>query len=152
MTLWGPPSTNAENDFPYAPYSKSEKLHKMADWTVLEKRKPTDAANTAFSGSATEQSAFSVVDRQNLALRKSAVRSARPILRKTNSQTIQHKKSNRFNEKPLKPRESSIKVSQNWKVTDELDFKRMFDLYYLPEEPVDMYDFLNFIGRKMMIV
>jgi translation initiation factor 3 subunit D len=33
---WGPPTTNETtlNGVPYAPYSKSDKLGRMADWTA----------------------------------------------------------------------------------------------------------------------
>ncbi|KAJ3332739.1 hypothetical protein HDU91_003043, partial [Kappamyces sp. JEL0680] len=160
---------------PYAPYNKNDKLGRVADWTAPPESKDSNAAALAASNMSsslrrkreaelqaqqtaiptlftyqheeTEDSSFSVVDRQAATLRKNAVRSVKPLATRTAAGTRAApttsakpvaKKPTRW-ERVVRIRDPSIKINPNWKVVEELDFSRMSNLYYEVDDPEDMY-------------
>jgi hypothetical protein len=114
MTFWGPQAVE-NHSIPYALFNCSEKLTKIADYS--DKNKTT---------------LFATIDRQNISLRKSALRSIKPTQKKP------VKKVMRFQEVKPKPREFSIKVKQNWKLMDTLQFSRMQGLFFDAKQPEDL--------------
>jgi hypothetical protein len=100
----------------YSWYNKNEKITKVADWT-----------NTI----PTNQDSFSIVDRQNIHLKKNMMKSLKPLKKQVVKKRFEHVPK-------LVKREPSIKVG-NWKLIQEFDFHRMQALYYEYQEPVDMY-------------
>jgi hypothetical protein len=108
----------------YSSYSRLDKLGKVADWTgpsepvTLTQRKKREE----------KQEDFVSVDRQLATLRKYALKSTKPVLKKV-IKTKYAKTVGYATKSTLKARDCSIKIAANWSVKMELDFNRMAKLY-----------------------
>ena len=61
------------------------------------------------------------------------------------------KRSSRYAEKQARVRDPSIKVGNNWKLIEELDFSRMTRLYLEVDEPQDMYVFVALFHESLWL-
>lgn len=119
--MFGPGVTPA-NIFPlYQPFDKQAPLSKPCDFTTEQITPSLDPS-------------FSLVDRQSQTLKKSAVRSVKGNPKK---KIEVPKRKSRFGV-AVKPREPSLKIMPEWKMVEELDFKRMETLFLDVDEPTDL--------------
>ncbi|KAF8343728.1 eukaryotic translation initiation factor 3 subunit D [Amanita rubescens] len=189
---WGPSAVNLPEgfkfkDIPYAPFSKSDKLGRFADWNetptdtrqsaaatqnvrqgVLTRRK--DGAPTYGSGTASaftyfhveDESSFSLVDNKATPVRRGIGSRGRGNTRGGNTyntrggarggrggiagrgamnQRNQGRRGWRDWDKANRSRESSVVISPQWSMQEEIDFVRLSKLrldVYEPED-LDMY-------------
>jgi hypothetical protein len=118
----------------YLSYSRLDKLGKVADWTTTAE--PT--VNNPIRKKKEEKQDFISVDRQLASLRKLALKSTKPVLKKVLK--TKYTKTVGYATKTLaKARDCSIKVSTGWDLKMELDFNRMAGLYLAVDEFCDLY-------------
>jgi hypothetical protein len=121
--FWGPKVP--VNDLFYVPFNKAEKLTKISDWTAtIDKTKKEHS----------RENSFSLIDRQTILLRKSAIKNLKPMQKKQ----VQVKRQVRYTEIKPKAREASINVKKSWKVINTIEFSRMTNLYYDADDVEDL--------------
>ncbi|KAI8912634.1 translation initiation factor eIF-3, subunit D [Gorgonomyces haynaldii] len=164
-------------EIPYTPFNKSERIGKIADWTsteqTLEKkddrlskrglRMPENLVSTfTYQYPAQDEASFSVVDRLSLArkLRPNKSTGLRGAAKQANgtwiaapSSAVKPSKGSdrkRYEKPQQRLRDPSIKINENWKLLDELDFVRMSKLHYEPEAPEDIavHGFVKYVDRS----
>ncbi|KAJ3393508.1 Eukaryotic translation initiation factor 3 subunit D [Lobulomyces angularis] len=153
---------------PYAPYSKSERVGKVADWTAptegqyrdqegvtQTRRKPRFGNEPSFgAGSAglfmyqhstEEEASFSVVDRATSTRKTTGFKTQKPRVSKHANaadrrlMTTDHKKRRYgYNDKPQRIRDSSVTVAPDWRIIEEIDFNRLNKLFFDVDEPEDI--------------
>ncbi|KAK7437401.1 hypothetical protein VKT23_018646 [Stygiomarasmius scandens] len=183
---WGPSSSNLPDrfkfrDIPYAPYSKSDKLGRFADWNETNASdnrqvglpsaqnsratgRRRDGAQAFGSGTASaftyfhveDESSFSLVDnkaapprRGNTFARGRGTTRGGPASRGAQrggrggvsvNRTAQRggRKGWRDWEKNTRTRESSVAISPNWSMIEEIEFHRLAKLRLEVDEPEDL--------------
>ncbi|KAG1833580.1 translation initiation factor eIF-3 subunit D [Suillus variegatus] len=187
---WGPSSSNIPEQFkfkdiPYAPYSKSDKLGRFADWndttgdtrqtavglpSTRDARGPgrsrRDGAQAFGSGTASafayfhveDESSFSLVDNKAAPPRRGGFTRGRATGRGgmsfTNRGVAQRGGRGGFNnrggaqrggrkgwrdwEKTNRTRESSVAISPQWTMLEEIEFHRLAKLKLEVDEPEDI--------------
>jgi translation initiation factor 3 subunit D len=165
---WSNNAVKVKHHIPYTPFSKTDRIGKIADWVApttdesLEALKKTDeyrgrkklgsqmeAFGTGFTSafsyqiSATEEADFFVVDRGPAVKTKSkgVTKAPAPVASwgTKPSKRDQLKKSSRSGQpEKVVRRDTSIKVEAEWEQVEELDFLRLSNLYFVVDEPVDV--------------
>ncbi|KAJ3180181.1 hypothetical protein HDU85_004184 [Gaertneriomyces sp. JEL0708] len=177
---WGPAQIPEEfADVPYAPFSKSDRLGKIADWSVPAggqdgyydrrdgeyRRRRFGQQQEAFGAGlasvfsysvAGEDEDFTTVDRSSTTQKKTGGRTTRGGrggarggfgwqargggARRDGRGGYQgpRRRFGGYNDKPVRIRESSVQIGEDWRVIEELDFPRMTKLYYEVEEAEDL--------------
>lgn len=163
---WGPFAVQEElKDLPYAQFSKSDKLGRVADWSVTQGRTKTherergfqtSVQNTTFSIQADEETSFHLVDNTKARPTGVKVQQRSVVVRNTRQKDSQYTKigykqgkmqgqkgkprtktSFKPSESDIKTRES-IKPGPEWKIVDEFDFGRLSKLSYEVSAPEDL--------------
>ncbi len=170
---WGPPPLSSLpsslTDVPYAPYSKSDKLGRFADWNASplpaapqQQTKRTQAYGTGTASAfayfhAEDEASFSLVD--NTAGKSAVVgrgrgggrggarggagRGGRGGQVQQGRGGAQGRGGGRRNwrdwEKNNRSRESSVVISPNWDLKEEIEFHRLAKLRLDVDEPEDMF-------------
>jgi translation initiation factor 3 subunit D len=147
---WGP-LLGEVPAIPYAPFSRTDRLGKIADFTEPTddqprvRSRPREAfgysSASAFTYAAPDDTSFSVVDR--VSVQRKNVTQKRP---RGKGFTVQrrndtNRKGGFYNRKRMeKPRlrDTSIKVGTSWTIVDEVEFARLSKLSYEVEEPRDV--------------
>lgn len=166
---WGPSNVQEEmKDLPYAQYSKSDKLGKIADWGAIQGRSKqydrdrsyqSSVMNTTFSIQADEETSFHLVDNTkakpttSVRIQKNTFnRNTRPKdsqymkigSKQQNRSQGQKGKSGRVQKNTFKPSDSDIKTRESikpgseWKVLDEFDFNKIAKFSYEVSTPEDV--------------
>ncbi|KAK0230296.1 eukaryotic translation initiation factor 3 subunit D [Armillaria fumosa] len=169
---WGPPPLSSLpsslTDVPYAPYSKSDKLGRFADWNAApipaapqQQTKRTQAYGTGTASAfayfhAEDEASFSLVD--NTAGKSAVVGRGRGGARggtrggagrggrggqvQQGRGGAQGRGGGRRNwrdwEKSNRSRESSVVISPNWDLKEEIEFHRLAKLRLDVDEPEDI--------------
>ena len=148
------------NSLPFAPYSKSDRIGKIADFCAPQSsqedghrkrhHRNTEAFGTGsaltfmYQHAAEDEATFSIVDRAST-VRKPFGKSQRktgPFKRDTLDKKGMPIQRRRFGlEKPARIREASIAISNDWTLLEEVDFSSLAKLNFEVDEPVDMYVF-----------
>jgi len=173
---WGPLENDIpENlqDIPYTPFSKSERIGKIADWTSgqeygNDKRKNyqrndqiygsglSNAFNYRFA--AEEEASFSLVDRAASSSKKSSnyrttqksnrqgsklVRAFRPNYQQAFNR---NKNGRRFNRQDIKILDDAVKIGDQWKSIEEIDMNKLAKSTFTVNDPSDIsvYGTLNY--------
>jgi hypothetical protein len=144
MSYWGPQETPAGLlRIPFSSFSKQERLGRIADWTAAQeperqsdrlRAKRTDSL-FAFAHAAFDDQDFTSVERvpktnkkpTNLKNKQTWTAPRKGVLPRIRQ---------RYTEKPS--RTASIKISPAWQILDELDFTRMANLHFEPDDPQDL--------------
>ncbi|PPJ60343.1 hypothetical protein CBER1_10880 [Cercospora berteroae] len=133
---WGPPTTSETtlNGIPYAPFSKGDKLGRMADWTAEGKEREGRGGRQQYNnryrdqvyGASGLQTAFQI-EGQN----------------EESSFSLDW-------DKPQRNREASVQPKDSWKMLDEIDFNRLqkLNLDTGEGEDLDDYGFLYYYDRS----
>ncbi|OUM68706.1 hypothetical protein PIROE2DRAFT_53147 [Piromyces sp. E2] len=173
---WGPLENDIpENlvDIPYTPFSKSERIGKIADWTSTQdygndKRKNyqrndqiygsglSNAFNYRFA--AEEEASFSLVDRAASSSKKTSnyrtaqkatrqgsklVRSYRPAYQQGFNR---NKNGRRFNRQDIKILDDAVKIGDQWKSIEDVDINKLAKSTFTVSDPSDIsvYGTLNY--------
>jgi len=152
---WGPTSLPKDlEDVPYAPFSKGDKLGRVADWTgqipSRDRTYNTGVSNQTFNLFQQEDT-FQLVDNTKSKPTTSSFKNLRPIVKrgdkntnpknfqklgttkgpKTNKPRLGFKKTNpNWGGTANKIREPSIEVKSDWKVLEEIEFNRLAKMQY----------------------
>ncbi|KAK0190470.1 eukaryotic translation initiation factor 3 subunit D [Armillaria mellea] len=151
---WGPPPLSSLpsslTDVPYAPYSKSDKLRRFADWNAAplpaapqQQTKRTQAYGTGTASAfayfhAEDEASFSLVD--NTAGKSAVVGRGRGGARggARGGGRGGGRRNWRDWEKSNRSRESSVVISPNWDLKEEIEFHRLAKLRLDVDEPEDI--------------
>lgn len=187
MNLWGPQNTIPSHllQIPYAPFSKTDRLGRIADWTTpsqeperetskFRSRRHVESLFT-YQHEKQDDADFEVVDRvksQQKLTRSTGIsnylttgstqqpRNTRSqswtmINSAKNAQSVKSSNAslnqNRRARIDKQNRTTSIKISDNWKLLDELDFTRMSKLHLESDDPIDVYVYLEPIRKATAI-
>lgn len=122
--MFGPDLTQERPNIPFAPFSKADRLGKIADWTAsVDAPKEQRRIVCPPTLLRYDDSSFLLVDRFSK--------------RKLKSKLVTAAKNKSF-DKP-KARGPSIKIGPTWSLLEELDFTRLTKLHYDIPEPKDLY-------------
>lgn len=165
---WGPSEKVLSQkifDIPYSPFSKSDRLGRIADWSVAESYhdRRRREQNTFAGDAATSSFAFSMGDNdmeEGFSLVDRSLTQASSNQRKTTDRKAAFNKrggyanrgqstfrgrggrggrggkfNNRYGEKTTRVRESSLAVKPEWKKLQEIEFQRLSKLFLNPSEP-----------------
>ena len=161
---WGPVGDTQDiGDIPYLPYSKCDKLGRVADWLGTSENKAKGKGQAYGAGSSSIFGYQHQEDEESFSIVAAAKRvSARPQISKFGKNYAQHKQtgstvrtnsyqnlsnnrrqapnSRKWNAswkdfKPTRLRDSSVSVGSDWKVIEEIEFSRLAKLQYGPEDP-----------------
>ncbi|KAK5884536.1 hypothetical protein CesoFtcFv8_018347 [Champsocephalus esox] len=151
---WGPCAVPDKfKDMPYQPFSKGDRLGKVADWTgaTYQDKRYTNKYSSQFGGGS-QKTAYQrnrmrfaqrnmrrEKDRRNMTqfnmqtLPKSAKQKERDRMRlqkKFQKQFGVRQKWDQKSQAQLKPRDSSVEVRSDWEVKEEMDFPRLMKMRY----------------------
>ncbi|EGW13968.1 Eukaryotic translation initiation factor 3 subunit D [Cricetulus griseus] len=125
---WGPCAVPEQfRDMPYQPFSKGDRLGKVADWTgaTYQDKRYTNKYSSQFGGGS-QYAYFHEEDETSFQL----VDTART------QKTAYQRNRMRFAQKP---RDSSVEVRSDWEVKEEMDFPQLMKMRYLEvSEPQDI--------------
>jgi len=173
---WGPLENDVPDkllDIPYTPFSKSERIGKIADWTSSQdygndKRKNyqrndqiygsglSNAFNYRFA--AEEEASFSLVDRASSSSKKTSnyrtaqksnrqgsklVRNYRPAYQQGYNR---NKNGRRFTRQDVKILDDAVKIGDQWKAIEDIDMNKLAKSSFTVNDPSDIsvYGTLNY--------
>ena len=165
---WGPTSQiQLLKDIPYSPFNKSDRIGKIGDWLApsddsndkreefKSKRRfgaelPSLSSAFSYQISAEDEADFAMVDHAPTSKKGSLKSSTASALSSKSNSWYKSKDTKSFDPKKKrisnyvtdkKTRETSIKISHEWNLIEELDFIRLNKLYFEVEDPIDLYVF-----------
>eukprot|EP00833_Pecoramyces_ruminatium_P004010 jgi/Orpsp1_1/1178042/evm.model.c7180000063826.2 len=178
---WGPLENDIPDnlvDIPYAPFSKSERIGKIADWTSgqeygNDKRKNyqrndqiygsgmANAFNYRFA--AEEEASFSLVDRAASSNKKATGYRTAQKQNRQNSKLVRsfrvpyqqvynrNKTGRRFNRQDIKLLDEAVKIGDQWKVIEDIDMNKLSKSTFTVNDPSDIsvYGTLNYYDQAV---
>uniref|UniRef100_A0A8P4FZN4 Eukaryotic translation initiation factor 3 subunit D n=1 Tax=Dicentrarchus labrax TaxID=13489 RepID=A0A8P4FZN4_DICLA len=160
---WGPCAVPEKfKDMPYQPFSKGDRLGKVADWTgaTYQDKRYTNKYSSQFGGGSQyayfheeDETSFQLVDTaktQKTAYQRNRMRFAqrrkKSRLHILDRMRLQKKFQKQFGvrqkwdqKSQLKPRDSSVEVRSDWEVKEEMDFPRLMKMRYMEvADPLDI--------------
>jgi translation initiation factor 3 subunit D len=177
---WGPLENDVPDslvDIPYTPFSKSERIGKIADWTTSQdygndKRKNyqrndqiygsglSNAFNYRFA--AEEEASFSLVDRAASSSKKTTGhrtvqkqnRQSSKLVRNFRvpyQQNYRNKAGRRFNRQDVKLLDEGVKIGDQWKVIEDIDMNKLALNTFTVNDPSDIsvYGTLNYFDQSV---
>uniref|UniRef100_H2ZWM9 Eukaryotic translation initiation factor 3 subunit D n=1 Tax=Latimeria chalumnae TaxID=7897 RepID=H2ZWM9_LATCH len=166
LSGWGPCAIPEQfKDMPYQPFSKGDRLGKVADWTgaTYQDKRYTNKYSSQFGGGSQyayfheeDETSFQLVDTaktQKTAYQRNRMRFAQArasrvrsifldrlrLQKKFQKQFGVRQKWDQKSQAQLKPRDSSVEVRSDWEVKEEMDFPRLMKMRYLDvSEPQDI--------------
>ncbi|RMZ90306.1 hypothetical protein DV736_g2443, partial [Chaetothyriales sp. CBS 134916] len=156
---WGPPVTSSTtlDGVPYAPFSKGDKLGRMADWTQegkegRDRNQQVYGAGTSslFAVQATEdESSFLVVDNTRSTAKNRTFGRGGAVFR-GRGQRGGAQRGARGATYQRRHRDASVNIRPDWVMREEIDFNRLTKLNLETDsgEDVDSYGFLYYYDRS----
>ncbi|KAG7249344.1 hypothetical protein CRUP_017025 [Coryphaenoides rupestris] len=166
---WGPCAVPDKfKDMPYQPFSKGDRLGKVADWTgaTYQDKRYTNKYSSQFGGGShyayfheEDETSFQLVDTaktQKTAYQRNRMRNMTQFNMQTLPKSAKQKERDRMRlqkkfqkqfgvrqkwdqKSQLKPRDSSVEVRSDWEVKEEMDFPRLMKMRYMEvADPTDI--------------
>ncbi|RMD44151.1 hypothetical protein DV735_g958, partial [Chaetothyriales sp. CBS 134920] len=164
---WGPPVTSATtlDGVPYAPFSKGDKLGRMADWTQ-EGKEGRDRGGRQYGRNYRDQQVYGAGTSSLFAVQATEDEASFSV--RVGQQGGRGQQQNQFYDnrggrggrgrrfgwrdydKPQRHRDASVNIRPDWVMREEIDFNRLTKLNLETDsgEDVDSYGFLYYYDRS----
>merc|ERR1712000_195390 len=121
---WGPPTSTETtlNGVPYAPYSKGDKLGRMADWTTEGKDgRDGRGGRQQYNRNYRDQQVYGAGTSSLFAVQLAEDESSFSVVSNTRDST-KTRFGRRDYDKPQRNRDASVNIKPDWKMLEEIDF------------------------------
>merc|ERR1712230_55020 len=167
---WGPPTSTETtlNGVPYAPYSKGDKLGRMADWTTEGKDgRDGRGGRQQYNRNYRDQQVYGAGTSSLFAVQLAEDESSFSVVSNTRDSTKTRfgrggaftrgrgqRGGRRFGwkdyDKPQRNRDASVNIKPDWKMLEEIDFNRLAKLNLDTDdgEDIENYGFVYYYDRS----